>query len=411
MTTKKAATRRFLNKQEACRRFPAHKVEDLDAHILKTDSLADRVVDGFAQLPGGRGWKLLEQALVSGIDAVPDAPPELVALFEHVDHVPDWVDWDQLERGAIAYWRSGFFTGLALQCASLAAGYQSSSAIMPLIITGRLVARAERRKQETGRWVLQASRPGGMRRFEQGFAYTVRVRLVHAFVRRKLMQMPEWDYQAWGAPINLTDTSYGICGEFSSVAIDAIEKCGVLYSDQERADIYALWRYVGHVLGIPHRLLPVDEEDALERMAIKELTDTRADDNSRELVRGLIEHGGDDIDEMPRLLRTIITQERLIGFLYGQVRYFAGDSLADELGAPDTAYKHILRLSKPLVRFFDTRRQRSEDREKAERFLTLGWRMLDDKAASAELASEESLSRDIAKRRSLLRRNLRPRAA
>lgn len=402
-----AATSRFLNKSKALVTYNPKTVEDLDAYILKTDQIADGVVDCFGDLPTGLGWKIVEQALAQGIESVENPPPAIVALFDHIDSVPEWVDWEQLERGAIAYMRPGFFTVFALQCASLAAGYQSSSAVMPLIITGRLVDRAEKRKQETSRWLLNAANPGKMKRFEEGFAYTVRVRLVHAFVRRKLMKMPEWDSQAWGAPINLTDTSYGISGEFSSVAINAIEKCGIKYSDQERADIYALWRYVGYVLGVPEELLPVDETDALERMAIKELTDTRADENSRALVSALIENGGDDIEDLPFYLKKIVTQERLVDFLYGQVRYFSGNRVADELGVPDTNWKYALRSIKPVVRFIDKHRNWFKtDRQRARDMIVYACEMIDDKEGAEGLADDTSLTTDIAKRRSLIKQNL-----
>jgi len=402
-----AATKRFLNKKKALKLYNTKTVEDLDANILKTDTIADAVVDCFAKMPGGTGWAMVDEALANGIESIKNPPEEIVTLFESVDHVPDWVDWDQLERGAIAFWRPGFFTGLALQCASLAAGYQSSSAVMPLIITGRLVDRAEKRKEETSRWVLNASSPGGMKRSAEGFSYSVRVRLIHAFVRRKLMKMPEWDSQAWGTPINLTDTSYGISGEFSSVAIDAIQKCGIKYSDRERADIYALWRYVGYVIGIPEDLLPISEADALERMAIKDLTDTRADDNSRHLVSALIEHGGDDVEDLPFYLKSVVTQDRIVDFLYGQVRYFSGKLVADELGIPDTRWKYALRSLRPSVRFFDKHRRRfKSDKQRAEGMIQMAWHLLDDKKVSKELAGEESLTEDITKRRSLIKQNL-----
>lgn len=402
-----AHTKRFLNKSKALTIYNPQTVEDLDANILNTDTIADAVVDSFSNMPAGQGWKMVEQALAQGIDAVDSPTPEIIALFEQLDRVPDWVDWAQLERGAIAYWRPGFFTGLALQCASLAAGYQSSSAVMPLIITGRLIDRAEKRKQETSRWLLSAANPGKMHRFEEGFAYSVRVRLVHAFVRRKLMKMPEWDTQAWGAPINLTDTSYGISGEFSSVAINAIEKCGIKFSDQERADIYALWRYVGYVIGIPESLLPVDEADALERMAIKELTDTRADANSQALVAALIEHGGDNAEELPFYLKRIVTQERMIDFLYGQVRYFTGKGVADELGVPDTLWKYTLRSLKPTIRFLDKHRTRfKSDRQRAQQMIAIASHMLEGKQGAKQLADEKSLTTDIAKRRGLIKQNL-----
>ena len=47
------------------------------------------------------------QALEHGIESVPDAPEPLRKFFAEVDQVPDWVDFDLLERGARAVRRMG----------------------------------------------------------------------------------------------------------------------------------------------------------------------------------------------------------------------------------------------------------------------------------------------------------------
>lgn len=399
-----ACTSRFLNKAQAMKLYTPSKVEELDKNILTTDTLADAVIDSFARLHKGAGWTMVDDALKNGIDAVENPTPELIALFKQIDHVPEWVDWEQLERGAISFWRPGFLTGLAMLGASLVSSYRSGAAVVPLVITGRLVERAEKRKMETSRWALRASAPGMMHRYEEGFAYTVRVRLIHTFVRRKLAKMPEWDYDAWGAPINLTDMSYGISAEFTTIPMQALAKLGINYSAQERADMYALWRYIGYVVGVPESLLPTSEEDALERLAIREITDTPPDENSQELAKALIETGGDDVDDLPRIMKLFITQKRMVSFLYGQARYFAGDELADQFAMPDTKWKYVMRAFKPIVGYYEKRRFKKgvTDRERATQFIQLAWDMLDEKGAEKSIATEDSLTPDIAKNRKRL---------
>lgn len=393
------ATKRFLNKDKALQHFDPIMVEALDQNILKTDELADAVVSAFERLPKGQGWTQLDRALKQGIETVEDPLPELVALFEQLDQIPTWVDFEQLERGSVAYWRAGYFTGLALNCASLAAGYRSSSAVMPLILTGRLVDRAEKRKIETGQWMLRASSPGSMHRNQDGFAFTVRVRLIHAFVRRRLMQLPEWDYEAWGAPINLTDTAYGISGEFSSTAIAAMQKCGLRYSKQEREDMYALWRYIGYVLGVPEELLARNEHSALEQIEIKELTDTKADNNSQALVKALIENGGDDRADLPGFISWFVSKQQFEQFLYGQIRYFAGDNVADELKVPDSAWKHTLKLIRPFVSVAEELRRFGNDRKRDQRRVSqvigVGLSLLQKKEQTHSLADTNQIEGDI----------------
>jgi hypothetical protein len=132
---------------------------------------------------------------------------------------------------------------------------------------------------------------------------------------------------------------------------------GLHYSRTERDDIQHLWRYVGHLLGLPDGdLLAVDEEQARTMMAVKDLTDTPADADSRALVHALIEHGA------PPDLLVPAPLVRLAGMaippiLYGVTRHWAGAEVADELEIPDTPLKYLIPLLRPAVRATDLLRR------------------------------------------------------
>ncbi len=135
----------------------------------------------------GQGFRLLEAALARGIDddrTVEEAPAELRALFASVDHVPLWVDWEAVNRGGAAFLRTGFLGGILLAMQSLVLGYASPGGNKPLAFSGRLREQAERRLAETSRFVYAVSQANGMRRSGEGFAITVKVRVMHAQVRR-----------------------------------------------------------------------------------------------------------------------------------------------------------------------------------------------------------------------------------
>ena len=51
------------------------------------DPIADNVAVAFARLPAGHGQRMFTSALEDGIDAVPDAPDALRALFAQIDRV------------------------------------------------------------------------------------------------------------------------------------------------------------------------------------------------------------------------------------------------------------------------------------------------------------------------------------
>ena len=217
------------------------------------------------------------------------------------------------------------------------------------MFTGELVNRSYRRMQETARWMLAATSPGGMRRDATGFAETVRVRIMHAAVRRRLLASGQWNHEAWGLPINNTDVAYGIAGEFSTTPLRAMRDAGIHFRSDERGAVQHLWRYIGHVLGVPEHLLPATEARAKEMIAIKHVTDTPADGDSRALVRALIENGAPPELLVPPWLVRFGTQA-IPAVLYGFTRRWAGDEIADQLGIPDTPLKHLGAVIRPAIK-------------------------------------------------------------
>src|SRR5262245_27810040 len=127
---------RFQAGAEVRHRF-GDRLDRLAAFLRKGDPLADAVVASFAAMPSGHGARLLDAALVRGIDGVPDAPPSLQALFQAVDHVPVWVDWAAHDRGGAAFLRSGPLGVASLAVKSLISGYASPGGNKPLAFSGR----------------------------------------------------------------------------------------------------------------------------------------------------------------------------------------------------------------------------------------------------------------------------------
>jgi hypothetical protein len=64
---------------------------------------------------------------------------------------------------------------------------------------------------------------------------------------------------------------------------------GFAFDTGERAAIYALWRFVGHLVGVPPELNPEDEAGAQRLLDLSELTAGPPDQQSIELVRALLD--------------------------------------------------------------------------------------------------------------------------
>ncbi|MGH7317480.1 MAG: oxygenase MpaB family protein, partial [Candidatus Rokuibacteriota bacterium] len=118
---------RVVNYERALAVFGPGPVEHLARHYNIGDEVGYAAYLALRNVQGapGPGRKMFLQALERGIDSVEGAPPELVALFKSVDEVPDWVDWDQLRRGSVAYWRVGKLTVMALAYAAIGAGFRT----------------------------------------------------------------------------------------------------------------------------------------------------------------------------------------------------------------------------------------------------------------------------------------------
>jgi hypothetical protein len=310
------------------------------------DPLADAVVnDDFAD---SSATSAVWGALADGIGSLPEAPNSLLALFAFLDEEPAWLDHNRLDRAADALVRHTAALGIVLGAASLVRGAGNTIAGKPLALTGRYVSQPAIRSVEVGEWLRNVITPGGMRRGGDGFAYTVRVRIIHAHVRRALRQHDGWDNNAWGVPIPQPYMAFTLA-EFGHIAIDAMHKVGVRFSDRELDDIYHLWRYVGHVVGMDPRLNPTSEADQIRIEELYRLTSPGPGEDDREFVVALT-----DDYLVPELANVLPGPQRLRHAMASQLmqtlqRVFIGDTAADELHIPDRPLKHVVGRMGPAL--------------------------------------------------------------
>ncbi|MFR9728361.1 oxygenase MpaB family protein [Saccharopolyspora sp. MS10] len=195
------------------------------------------------------------RALEHGIDAVPDAPPALREFFARVDRVPDWVDFDLLERGSRAVRRMGRNVDDVLLQLSLIGGYRFGGPPDLLVATGGLTGdTAMRRLGETKKWAVAVSRPGGMRRDGEGFRLTVHVRVMHALINHRFERNGRWDARRWGLPINQADQAATL-GLFNSTLLLGVRALGWLVTPAESRAVMHAWKYVGWLLGVDEDFL------------------------------------------------------------------------------------------------------------------------------------------------------------
>ncbi len=323
---------RVHHREEARALYP-ELFERLTSRLYDSDPL----MDAFVQAHPHDAVATLDRALRHGLSAVARPRQSLVALVQEAEQALAGQDLAVIDRGGSLLLRSGVLGSVALSFKSLIHGYAAPAGNKPLAFSGRLTQKAARRLNETGRFLQAVVLPGGMHRFGDGFAITMKVRLMHTKVRLMLQDAPGWDMDRWALPVNQHDQVATIL-LFSSVLIDGLRQCGMCMQPDEQEEYMALWRWVGHVIGVAPDLLPhsVDEARRMEQMIF--LTQGEPDEDSRGLAQALL--------AIPRKERSVQVNPRLVEMQihvrHGLCRAFVGKKLADALGVEDGPAQHVL---------------------------------------------------------------------
>jgi hypothetical protein len=329
---------RLVNLSQARARF-GDRADRLAPFLLQGDDVGDAAAEALFHRPRAERDRLLDRAL----SGAPGVPEPVRVLGEQVRHVPLWVDFDRLDRGGRAMLRTGVFGGFVLAFRSLVLGYCAPAGNKPLAFSGRLKEQANRRVGETGRFVQAVCLPGGMRRGGAGLAAAVRVRLMHAQVRRTLKRSPRWDAKAWGTPICQLDMAATTL-LFSQVVVEGLARLGAPLSPEEAEDLLHLWRYVGYVLGVKEELLCATLDEARALAELIHLTQGPPDEDSRALARALME-----IPLTEARPKDPARAERFVPIAYGISRFLIGDGLADALGFPRSPWRHAAPVVSALL--------------------------------------------------------------
>lgn len=343
---------RFVNREAAFRGW-GQLADTYGRGLLRGDPVADAWVAHVAAHPDARA--LFERALAEGLAAVPDAPPPLRALMTQVETRPDWLDDAQLALGAATCQRFGPSLMFILSAWSLMNGYHSAPAVKPLTFTGQLDAMAPRRLAETGRFVVETCQTDGMQRFAPGFLLAVRVRVLHAMVRRMILTRGPWDTAAWGAPINQADM-VGTIMEFSLLLLEGARVMGFAITDEEAEAVVHLWRYSGYLGGVDEVLLDElrSEKRGVRFAELVKLAQPGPDEDSLRLAAAL--------RVVPAQTSHTPFERALAPFLVryhdGLTYVFNGERIARNLGIPNAHWRHANKLTRFMVRRFEGVRQR-----------------------------------------------------
>ena len=240
----------------------AERWEQLGVNLNVGDEPMDRLVEWMSSTGMEQTRPLFDRALTSGIASVPEAPEPLRTFFTDIETVPRWVDWELLRVGQRAMRRGGADGMYLARDVSLLGGYQFSGFNKTLIRTGALEKGSNKRFAETMQRAMDVISEDGMAPLGVGYRSTIRVRLIHAFVRRHVAAMPDWRSDEWGVPVNQTDMAATLVGALIAPPAGGLGM-GLVLSPREYDGIAHLTRYVGWLIGVHDEWLPRDFRDGI----------------------------------------------------------------------------------------------------------------------------------------------------
>ncbi|AXI03980.1 oxygenase MpaB family protein [Aquirhabdus parva] len=285
--------------------------------LAQGDPLAEGVVTELRarQLPLSRPLPAIRQLASEGNAVCRD-------FLADMEAVPEWVDFDLMRRGGKMAYRHFPQLMIALIHGGLMTTFASADSARILAGTGRLEQNVVRRLFESstlffGVLDTEALRPGGA-----AWEICLRVRLMHAMVRMRLVSTGGWQV-IHGQPINQLHTAAGPLF-FGEMVLERLQSLGASIQPDEYEGYYLIWRYVTRLLGVPRGLLgeTVEEQKAIDARILPLCFSP--DDNSRLLAEVLLTglKKLPDAERVPRSVHEVLARRML------------GDDKADAMGIP-----------------------------------------------------------------------------
>jgi hypothetical protein len=247
-----------------------------------------------------------------------------------IDHIPNVCN-----VGQEVFYRYGgaTLTGLAYQ--SLLGGMGANRVVEVLARTGGFSVKVARHRLfETTQHILECTKslesikPGGA-----GFASSIRVRLLHAAVRQRIMKLEKsrpgyYQVEKFGVPINDLDCIATIATFSGTIIWLSLPRQGIWLRQQEIEDYIALWRLIAHYTGTPteHFATPQKAKAVMESLLMNEINPT---ETSKVLAANVIR----SLEAQPPAFASR-------SFLEVNARWLNGNDLCDALalGRPSLYY-------------------------------------------------------------------------
>ncbi len=301
---------------------------------LMGDPIADAFAARFPELGYDKARGMLDKVLEEGLENVPEAVPELVRLIEDMEKIPDWLDWEKIERHHNKQRLLRAISQEFLMRVAFMMTYMNGYQGLPMIMTGQLTSKsAAGRMRETTSTFKMATLPGALKRDGVAFKSAAKVRVMHAMVRTSLLRNSDrWDYEVYGVPIPQVD-QMGAALSSNFFSANKARKQRRPLTDKELDGVEAA-RYLAYLLGMHDYFLSDDPRAIVRSWSLAGATlrnkfDQRSKELNKATLYAYIRNGNSLFDRFMHMLDVRNTR-----FLYSR---FAGTEMAEKMGVKLTA--------------------------------------------------------------------------
>ncbi|MEU4799208.1 oxygenase MpaB family protein [Streptomyces sp. NPDC023327] len=266
-------------------------------------------------------------------DGLPDVAREYLAA---TSHPPSWVDWSEMEKARLFFIDNNVHISTALSFASMPACYVVP-VVAKLLSTTHGLAYPSRRMAETGQFTVYLMRPDAFEAGSRFIPAAQKVRLLHASIRHHLKRENRWDTEAFGTPICQEDMIGGQMF-FSLLVLDSLHRLNIHMSTEGAEAYYYAWRVVGAMLGIDQDAVPKTLDEARQFLDLYMIRHMGPSAEGVHLTRQLID-----------LYEEVVPGTFFDPIVSALIRHLVGDTCADWLGVPSTAWDTVVKAVPHLL--------------------------------------------------------------
>lgn len=298
-------------------------------YVTLADPVADAAVAALASFDQAKVHRLIQAGMDADEAAFREAPQALQDFFAEIETPPAWFDPEATYAGCRAFHQ---YSDLFIP-AFFVVTLQNAAALISkaFYLTGRVTTEhGLRRIRQNTRHFIEIMLPGSLSREGEGWKLSVRIRLVHAQVRRQIRAAADaWDESVYGAPLSGAHMALA-AANFSATMLRQATKLGAELDAEARVSFMQTWRYASWLIGVPEELLfEGDEEKTAELYRVARVCEPPPSEEAVVIASSLVNALPDiaGIAKGPARRAMTVHVQRVS-------RALLGDELADQLGFP-----------------------------------------------------------------------------